>query len=152
MRKQLLVTWVTHNSRYNERMKSLKLEKWDWYFFGNKDRVLIYNLIFDKIEELGIKNFTLNVLSDHVHIVIIYEEKNLSKLIKNIKWTVSFNYSKLKECSKKWEWAQSKIWAKWYSITYLDTEEYYNKAIEYTINNHDKHWIKSIYQLVNRGF
>ena len=98
-----------------------------------------------KIEKLGIKNFTLNVLSDHVHLLVTYEENNLSKFIQNIKWSVSFYYSKLKWFSKKWEWAQSKLWARWFSITYLDTEEYYEKAIEYTINNHDKHWIKNIY-------
>jgi REP element-mobilizing transposase RayT len=133
-------------------MKLLKLNREDWYFLDDENRVLIYDLICDKVEREGIKNFTLNVLSDHVHLVITYEENNLSKLIKNIKWAVSFNYSKLKWFSKKWDWVQNKIWARWFSITYLDTDEHYERAINYTKENHDKHWIKSIYQFVNRGF
>lgn len=152
MRKRLFITWVTHNSRYNEKMKLLKLNKEEWYFLDDENRVLIYNLIYDKIEKEGIKDFILNVLSDHIHLVITYEENNLSKLIKNIKWAVSFNYSKLKGFLKKWEWVQNKIWARWFSITYLDTDEHYKKAIEYTQNNHIKHWINNIYKSVNRGF
>jgi len=152
MRKRLFVTWVTHNSRYNEKMKLLKLEKSEWYFLCDEDRILIYNLICEKLEKEGIKDFTLNVLSDHIHLVLMYEENNFSKLIKNIKWAVSFKYSRIKGFSKSGDWIQNKIWARWYSITYLDDDEHYKKAIKYTLENHQKHEINNIYQLVNRGF
>lgn len=152
MRKRLFITWVTHNSRYNEKMKLLKLKKSEWCFLNDKDRILIYNLICTKLEKECIKNFTLNVLSDHIHLVFMYEENNLSEFIRKIKGSVSFNYSKIKKFSEKWGWRQSKIWARWFSKTYLDNDEHYEKAIKYTLENHQKHEIKSIYQLVNRGF
>jgi hypothetical protein len=82
----------------------------------------------------------------------MYEENNLSKLIKNIKWAVSFYYNKMRWFTQKWNWVQNKIWARWFSKTYLDSEEHWQKAINYTLENHQKHEIKSIYQLVNRGF
>ena len=152
MRKRLFITWVTHNSRHNEKMKLLKVWQKEWYYLDDTNRILIYNLICDKLKSEWIKEFTLNVLSDHVHLVLMYEENNLSKLIKNIKWAVSFKYSKLKWFTKSWDWVQNKIWARWYSITYLDNDEHYSKAIKYTLDNHIKHEINNIYQLVNRGF
>lgn len=151
MRKRLFITWVTHNSRYNEKMKSLKLEKSEWYFLDDENRVLIYDLISEKLKKEGIKDYTLNVLSDHIHLVFMYEENYLSEFIRKIKWFVSFKYSKIKKFTEKWNWRQSKIWARWYSITYLDNDEHYEKAIEYTLKNHEKHEINNIYQLVNRG-
>jgi hypothetical protein len=42
-------------------------------------------LIVEKLKKENILEFTLNVLSDHIHLVFMYEENNLSKLIKNIK-------------------------------------------------------------------
>lgn len=150
MRKRLFITWVTHNSRYNEKMKLLKIEKSEWYFLDTEDRIFIYNLIFDKLNDEWIKDFTLNVLSDHVHLLLMYEENDLSELIRKIEWFVSFKYSREKQFWIEWEWRKNKIWARWYSKTYLDTQEHYEKAIEYTENNHEKHEIKNIYQLVNR--
>jgi hypothetical protein len=68
---------------------------------NDKDRILIYNLICTKLEKECIKNFTLNVLSDHIHLVFMYEENNLSEFIRKIKGSVSFNYSKIKKFSEK---------------------------------------------------
>jgi REP element-mobilizing transposase RayT len=150
MRKRLFITWVTHNSRYNEKMKMLKLENQEWYFLNDEDRVIIYNLICGKLEQDWIKDFTLNVLTDHVHIVLMYEESNLSELIQKIKWGVSYEYTKIKKIVNKWEWRKNKIWARWFSKTYLDTEEHFEKAVKYTLDNHKKHEILDIYQLVNR--
>lgn len=47
---------------------------------------------------------------------------------------------------------QTKIWARWFSITYLDDDEHYYKAIQYTKNNHNKHLIDNILPFVNRWF
>ena len=150
MRKKLFITWVTHNSRHNERMKLLKIDKPEWYFLDTDDRVLIYNLIYEKLNIEWIKNFTLNVLSDHVHLVIFYEENNVSELVRKIKWFVSFQYSRIKQFWIEGEGRKNKIWAKWYSKTYLDSEEHYEKALIYTINNHEKHEITNILPLVNK--
>ena len=132
-------------------MKLLKIERQEWYFLDDEDRILIYNLILEKLKKEWIANFTLNVLSDHVHLVLIYEENKLSEFIRKIKWWVSFQYSRIKKFSWKWEWRQNKIWARWFSKTYLDTEEHYEKAIKYTLENHEKHNNKNILQFVNRG-
>ncbi|MDQ7023708.1 MAG: transposase [Candidatus Gracilibacteria bacterium] len=136
MRKRLFITWVTHNSRYNEKMKLLKLEKSEGYFLDDKNRVLIYNLISEKLEKEGIKSYTLNVLSDHVHLVFMYKENDLSEFIRKIKGFVSFKYSKIKSFTEKGDGRQNKIWARGYSITYLDNDEHYKKAVEYTLKNH----------------
>lgn len=149
MKKRLFLTWVTHNSRYSEKMKLLKIPKKEWYCFEIQDRILIYTLIYEKLESEWIHEYTLNVLSDHVHLVLTYEEEELSTLIQKIKWFVSFQYSRKKEYSNSGDGRQNQIWAKWYSKTYLDTQEHYQKAIKYTLENHNKHEIPSIYDSVN---
>ena len=151
MKKLFFITWVTHNSRHNEKMKLLKVWNKEWYFLEDKNRVLLYNIIFNKIIKNWIKNFTLNVLSDHIHLVFMYEENDISEFIRKIKGGVSFEYSKIKKFSENWEWIQNKIWARWFSNTYLDTDEHYEKAIEYTLSNHIHHKISNIYPFVNRG-
>ena len=150
MRKNIFITWVTYNSRISERMIKYKVNKCEWYFFYKEDRIIIYNLISEKLLEEWIRKFTLNVLSDHIHLVLMYEENNLSEFIRKIKWYVSFKYTRIKKFWESWEWRKNKIWAKWFSKTYLDTDEHLEKAIKYTIDNHNKHEIKNILQLVNK--
>ncbi len=145
MLKRFFITWVTHNSRYSERMKLYKVEKQEWFFLDFDDRVLMYDLIFQKLLKKWKKNFTLNVLSDHVHMVILYEEEKLSKFIWKIKWGVSFEFSRVKRYSEQWFWKWNRIWAKWFSKTFLNTDEHYEKAIDYTLENHKKHKIENIY-------
>ena len=41
-----------------------------------ENRILIYDLICEKLEDLAIRDFTLNVLSDHVHLVFMVEEND----------------------------------------------------------------------------
>jgi len=131
-------------------MKLFKVEKSEWYFLDFDDRILIYDLIYTKVENQWIKNFTLNVLSDHVHLVIMYDDEKLSKFVWEIKWWVSFEYLRNKKISEIWNWKWNRLWAKWFSKTFLNTDEYYEKAIEYTFNNSEKHWIESIYRQINR--
>ena len=150
MLKKLFITWVTYNSRYSERMEKYKVEKNEWYFLDFDDRILLYSLISKNLENKWIKNYTLNILSDHVHLVIIYDEDKLSKFIWELKWWISFKYLRIKEISEKWDWKWNKLWAKWFSKTYINTDEHYEKSIEYTLNNHEKHEIKSIYPYINR--
>jgi len=111
MLKKFFITWGTHNSRYSDRMKLYKVEKKEWFFLNLEDRKLMYKLISDKIEDKWIKNYTLNVLSDHIHLVIIYDDEKLSKFIWEIKWAVSFEFSRIKKFSNKWDWKWIKIWA-----------------------------------------
>ena len=144
MIKKFFITWVTHNSRYSERIKLYKIEKKEWFFLDFENRKIMYNLIFKKLEEKGKKNFTLNVLSDHIHLVLLYDEEKLSKFVWEIKWAVSFEFSRLKQFSEKWLWKWNKVWAKWFSKTFINTDEYYEKAIQYTLENHKKHEIESI--------
>ncbi len=131
-------------------MKLYKVEKKEWYFFDLNDRILIYNLISERIIKKWIKNFSLNVLSDHIHLVIMYDEDKLSKFIWELKWWVSFEYLRIKKISEKWDWKLNKLWAKWFSKTYINTDEHYEKAIRYTLENHNKHEIESIYLHINR--
>jgi len=76
---------VTHGSRYSEKMTSLHMKKSEGYFLTLQDRILIYELISEKIEKYGIQTYTLNVLLDHVHIVCSVEEENIPELVRKIK-------------------------------------------------------------------
>jgi len=131
-------------------MKFFKIEKKEWFYFDINDRILIYNLIFEKLKNEWVKDFTLNVLSDHVHLVMNYDDDKLTEIIRKIKWWVSFQFTKLKKFSEKWNWRQNKVWARWFSKTYLDSEEHFKKAINYVKNNHKKHEVEDILDFVDK--
>ncbi len=151
MKKRFFITWVTHNSRYSEKMWLLKLKKKEGYFLNFENRVFLYKLIIEHLDKYDVKYFALNILSDHVHLIIEYWEKQLPELIRKIKWGVSFNYCRKNNISQSWDGKINKLWARWYSTTFINTEEQFYKAIEYTKNNHIKHDIENIYPEINRG-
>jgi len=132
-------------------MKSLKLKKQQWYFLDLEDRILLYNMLQESLDNNHVDYYALNVLSDHIHVVLEYDPAMLADLVQKIKWGVSFQYTWLKNIQEPWEWRKNKIWARWYSMTYIDSEEHFSKAIHYTLNNHIKHEIEDIYPYVNRG-
>ena len=144
MEKNIFLTWVTRNSRISERMIKYKISRWDPIIFELERRKFIFDSLKEKLNDEQIKYYALNVLSDHVHLVCTCDIQKISLLIQNLKWYSSFMFSKKYNFSKKGKWKQTKIWAQWYSITYLNTQNHLDKAIEYTISNHDKHKLENI--------
>ena len=91
------------------------------------------------------KILAINILPDHVHLIIKSEEENIPEIIRNLKWYSSFMLSRYLRLSEKWNWRQVKIWAKHNSKTIITNEEHLNTSIKYVLNNHIKHDVKTIF-------
>jgi hypothetical protein len=64
--------------------------------------------------------------------------------VRKLKWFSSFKVSKDFLYSDPGEWRQNKIWWKWYSLTYLNTQNHLDTAVKYVNKNHLKHWVENI--------
>ena len=138
------ITWATHNSRISERMVKYKVKKGDPFIFTEQMRNDIYKHIIEKIQKNNYNVIEFNVLSDHVHLIILCHEKELNQIVRNLKGYSSFLFCKQLNLSIEGAGRQNKIWAKGYSHTFLRDDEHFLKAIEYVKNNHIKHNIPSI--------
>jgi len=165
-------TWVTHNSRISDRMIKNRVKVWEPFFMDLEIRKKVLFFLNEKIwimqqqakacrcveteieeqqakacrcgKSLDFKVLALNVLSDHVHIIIESDEENITGIIRNLKWYSSFMLSRYLKLSEKWEWKQIKIWAKYGSKTFIRDEKHLNSSIEYVLNNHLKHEVESV--------
>ncbi len=133
------VTFVTHNSRISERMvtynSELFIENLTPYIFNLNKRILITQLIIDQCKKHNIKVCSLNVLPDHVHIVIAGTNKSdIDKKVQLIKGGSSFLFKK-----EIIEFEVKHIWAQKYHLEYINTVIDLLNIIEYINNNHYKH-------------
>jgi len=88
---------------------------------------------FDKqAKKIWIRIIACTIIPDHVHIVIDGGEKNISEIVKKLKWYSSYIYNRTFN-------RKGPLRTAWYSDTYLDDENHLIQAIEYVRNNHFKH-------------
>lgn len=143
-KQAFLVTWVTHNSRISERMVKYGVKLKDPFILSEEDRNFITEKLNEKISREKMNVLALNVLDDHVHLVIICDQKELSENIRKLKGYSSIELSRKLKLSVEGQGRQNKIWAKGSSKTFLESEKHFNNAVEYTFENHQKHKIVSI--------
>ena len=144
MRICVHMTWVTYSSRVSERMIQYKVRKWEGVFLDVGKRKFIYKLLLWKLQEEEITYYALNVLSDHVHLIACIENNEIEEIVRKLKWFSSFKISKDFLYSESWVGRQNKIWWKWYSLTYLNTQMHLDTAVKYVNDNHLKHWVENI--------
>ena len=133
------VTWVTHNSRISERILRFRIKTNEAIIFDEQMRNGVYKYLCEKIERERYQVLGLNVLNDHVHCVLVCDECKLERIVKNLKGYSAFMLNSQLGFSVKGNGRQTKIWAKGYSHTFLQTEKHISNALEYTRNNHLKH-------------
>ncbi len=138
------VTWVTHNSRVSERMVQFGVRRGEPFIFKENQRNDVYNYLVGKILKEGYKILALNVLDDHVHCIVVCEENELDEIVRNLKGYSSYSLSRQLKLSVDSKGRQSKIWAKGYSHTYIDTDEHLQNGIIYINENHKKHGLAPI--------
>jgi len=63
------ITWVTHNSRVNDRMVELGVRTGDPVVLDEASRLVIADALVEKIQEMQYRVLAVNVLADHVHCV-----------------------------------------------------------------------------------
>jgi REP element-mobilizing transposase RayT len=134
------ITFVTHNSRVSERMidynSSEFIDELSPFIYDNSERIIITQLIFAQCAKHNIKIAGINVLPDHVHMVIAASDiHDLDMKVQLIKGGSSFLFKRnvvLKNYSQQ-------IWAQKYHLEQYKSENDLKNILHYINNNHFKH-------------
>ena len=138
------ITWVTHGSRISERMVKYGIKKSNPVILDEKSRKIVAEALSKKVKKQGCRILAVNVLQDHVHCIVVCEEREISKIVRDLKGSSSYEHNRLLQLSVEGQGRQIKLWAKGSSQTLLESEHYMLNAIEYVENNHLKHDLSEI--------
>jgi hypothetical protein len=89
-RRAYHITWVTHNSRVSERMTEFGVKKGEPFILNDEMRNAVCLYLNDKIRKAGYRVLELNILSDHVHCVLVCEESECDEIMRNLKGYSSY--------------------------------------------------------------
>jgi len=138
MKKIYHITWVTSNSRVSERMKLYKVKSNNkWIFLDDKQEFHITEILKQIIVELNLEIFAYNICNNHIHIILISEEKELSKYIWKLKWKSTKLYKDLHNIEGK-----INIWWQKFNYTIIENKIQLFNTINYVKNNRQKHSLK----------
>ena len=79
------ITFAIHNSRVSERMITYKVNKGEVLNLSEEDELFITKSIGEVILKNDIKCLAYNISRDHVHILLVCEDKELPEFIRKIK-------------------------------------------------------------------
>ncbi len=149
--KQLwFVTFVTHNSRISERMVTYGVTVGEPLIFSAEDQIFIAEKIVEATKRYETAIAALNVLPDHVHMVIAAEtDKELTEKIRKIKGFSSHEFQK----SRNWDKGQH-VWAQKFNRQPIEDEDALTNILDYVSNNHIKHserWGKELISTWENG-
>lgn len=137
--KWYFITFVTHNARVSERMVQYNprnfIANLEPHLFNSERRIIITQYIVEQCENHNLKVAALNILPDHVHILLgAIDEQDLEKKVQLIKGGSSFKYKKIVDTK-----TEKHIWAQKYHNETIVDEEHLLNIISYINNNHFKH-------------
>lgn len=166
MFQTFLITWVTHNARISERMRIYEdkivedrennPQLWDGIpvELTREDEREVMRYLAEIIHEDALKILAINICCDHVHLVIVCEEMELTSIIQKLKWWSSFRFWKKRKVIDKvalapWEnevldckglkplvW---RLWAQKFNTIILPNERAVQNACHYVSFNRQKH-------------
>lgn len=92
------ITTATHNSRYSERMFKYHVNVGEAVYLSENDAIFITQTISDITKESKEKNeeiylLAYNICSDHLHILLVCEEEEVSKIVGKIKAITAKKYN-----------------------------------------------------------
>ena len=166
-----LVTWVTHNSRISERMIYYKVKKEEGFFMEHSSEKIVTESIAKVVEKDDLRFLAYNICGDHIHIILVCELENLSKIVQKLKSISAKDHNLLlgisqrivnKEdvidnkgnvvgnkgaCSLVRGYKQNSLWAQKFHFKELPDEDALSKAVEYVRYNRIKHKLSSHHEI-----
>lgn len=129
------ITWNIHCSRVSERMILYKVKSEQAIWLDEYWRLEIAKYLVSIINVDKLIILALNVLSDHVHIILVCKSKDRDNIVRKLKGKSSQMYKQaigLKTLGFH-------LWNQKYGRIIIANEERLFAAIEYIENNHLKH-------------
>ena len=79
------ITTATHNSRYSERMRDYKVATGEAEWIDEEDEIIITKAISKIVKEDGLTVIEYNICGDHLHLLLVCEAEETSKIVGKIK-------------------------------------------------------------------
>ncbi len=79
------VTTAIHNSRYSQRMFDYHLKTGDASWLSEEDEIIITEIIAEIVKEDNLNVVEYNICGDHMHLLLVCEEEELTKIVGKIK-------------------------------------------------------------------
>ena len=136
------ITTATHNSRYSQRMYDNHVKTGDAIWLDEKDELIVTKTIAEIVKEDKLNVIAYNICGDHLHLLLVCEEEELTKRVGKIKGKTARERNRNKGINplvrQDGEKAVS-LWTQKFGKSEIKDEEYLRNAIEYIRNNRIKH-------------
>lgn len=166
------ITTATHNSRYSQRMFNNHVVLGEAEWFDTEDEIIITQTVLDIAIADKLNVLEYNICGDHMHILLVCEEEELSKIVGKLK-SVSAKIRNRKrgytaesrttastrghaplsrdgdgddDSTKRGE-TQRQVWTQKFGKSEIKDEKYLANAIEYIRNNRKKHELPEIKEI-----
>ena len=96
---------------------------------------------------INLEVFAYNICNDHIHIILISEEKELSKIIWILKWKSTKLYKDFHKIEDKIH-----LWGQKFNRTIIENKIQLFNTINYVKNNRKKHWLEINKKLLKINF
>ncbi len=167
-KKAFHITTAVHDSRTSERMIKYKVrEKRDLgtnpypniYYFTDEDDLIITQTIAQIVKEAKLNILAYNICSDHIHLLLVCEEADVSKIVKTIKGKTARIFNQHKEINPHSKGINSLVteketksiplWTQKFGCKEITTEDHLFTAIKYIETNRSKHHLPQLSRQIN---
>ena len=154
------ITTATHNSRYSQRMfdNYVKLDEAVW--ISEEEELIISETIAEIAKTDNINIPACNICGDHLHMILVCEEKEMTKIVGKIKamtaracniamgrtattFATTRGHAPLSDTNtdtkRKRGKTQNSLWTQKFGKKRINDNEYYNNTLNYIRNNKTKH-------------
>ncbi len=128
------ITWPSHNSRVSQRMIDFRVPVKKPVIFCDGDQREIIGYLCQIIANNKFKVLAINILSEHVHLVLVCKEEERDSIVKTLKSHSTYLYKKQRGIKCRYS-----LWAQKYSYRTKGNEKSLFNAIEYVESNREKH-------------
>ena len=152
------VVLTTHNSRTSNRMSIYKIERGDALLLTLQEEIELSIIIGKIITENNYRCVAYNICQDHVHLIIVCHEFELSRIVQKIK-SISSKIFQRSNIAKTRNWSKQKyhLWSQKFFRAYLNEwqlarlsirpgevyeSDHLMNSINYIQNNRIKHQLE----------
>jgi type I restriction-modification system DNA methylase subunit/REP element-mobilizing transposase RayT len=149
------VTTATHNSRYSQRMYDNHVKLGDAVWLSEKEERVITETLAEIVEKDKLDILAYNICGDHLHLLLVCEKKEVSKIVGKIKSMTAraCNIAMGRTVPEKSESdttrgqaplskrgiTQSQLWTQKFGWKEIQSERQLYNTLEYIQNNRQKH-------------
>jgi REP element-mobilizing transposase RayT len=153
-RKLFHITWRTYNSPYRKEDVSVPSKEQKPVLFTLDERNRMADILAERIRMKKYRVLALNVLQDHVHLLLAAKEEEVTKIIDDLKGYSSYTFNRIQEkttandatgeltpASRK---NIRKRWSRKYNTDLVADSSQVEKVIKEIQHNHLKHGLPPI--------